>query len=377
MTKSDNRTSRTLSPLIWIVILLVALGFADGLLFIAYRSSLSTEPLATQLVGYFGSGAFSVVTVSLVIPILIVFLNHYFDIGKAIQQRIQTQRQDLKKQLRASIEETSLMWDQTFALCGEVAQMDVYGESPKLNQAMQRYSAIYCKAEEVMTSWSVSFPNLSTEATDSFLLYLNVMFDCINSVAYVIRSCDKSTEGIRQAAALQQSLEIVRNGIGWLFYPQMLEILNRSASLLTLELPSESIDNARKEIADAVNRLRGSAEHLMTDIVEAGVAIPFGSRSATAHFRELAGNYIEWRRQAPDSSAPPDYAGFKKLVTAFNQVPDTDFVEAFRAGVPAEYVRLVARKFAFNVVLAEIGGSATWAATPDKRRPEAREAAGH
>jgi hypothetical protein len=349
MAQNAAARERNLGTRSWIVALVILLVALDALIFLAYRQSQPAEPLDAQLIGYLESSAFSVVTVSIVIPIILAFLNQFFNIGSAVQQRIETQKQEFRNQLSKSIKQTTTIWTDFYDYCGKVIFWRDYGESRALLDLLQEGSKLANKAEEVVESWPRMFRNLKSSDTDVFVTYLNIMISCTETVIDSIRTSNHDPVRIPETAELQESLGLVRSGIRGTLHMSLLEILNKSASLLTEDYTPADRLKVEAEIQKYFDGLTYWARFLTQTEQRVNKLYPLATGTQVDEFRAVAVRFVDWRKKdlTAESNKFPEWSDFSAKYLA---IPTADLLLGERVTYSPETVKELARQVTFRDV---------------------------
>jgi len=374
---SDARSSPRLGPGSWIGILLLVLVTLDLSAFLAYQQSNPGISSSSQLIGFLESSAFSVITVSVMIPLLLVFLNSFFSIGAALQQRIQSQKKEIRQGVFDAISDTGNFWDKLFMLCTEVTLLRDYGDSPQLRSLQQREAELECKGETVVTAWGSRFPNLRDEDMNLFVNAFNTLIGSMDTVIATIESCGKDPSEAAKAADLQLSLEMVRVVLANIIHSQMLTILSLSASIaLNYDMGGNDLTpQQRQKISENIGTRFGQVRQLATYLALESAAgnqvLPTASGREVERFRDRAASFRTWMGHHPSSSWD-DFPDIETMRDAYFAIPEAQFKAGIRTTYSPEFVSRLARGLeliSLQVQLTDQGGLIANFSTPSPETP--------
>jgi hypothetical protein len=217
--------------------LIVFLIFGINLVFfLIYYFAYPAIPLWEKLWNYLSSAIFTLVTGSLIIPLLLSILEKRY---KFIEN-IQKQREDRRKQIedqrrlgrRETINDTIGMWQELYILTTEV----IYFEPGKdghteINQVITKLIRFPSSAEVTVNKWGHQYPNLKFEDHDIFLSFVNVVYQSALSIAlYIQRGIEK-----KQRNELQNMLNLILDQVKSIVHHRMIDVFKYSANLLEIE----------------------------------------------------------------------------------------------------------------------------------------------
>ena len=290
------------NTLVWIVILLAVLAVLNIILLVVYRLASTDKDIWTVIWEYFGSDTFNLVTISLLFPIVSLFLENLLEVRKAVNERIANQkkaitdRKDKNKQAglearQKCVEQTSKIWNDVFTLLSEVRfyKKERSGASKELNtknkkddntapkepsiqDLEEKLDNLVNSASQTMSNWYFWFPNLrSTDFSENALYLLNILFCTSNTITYFIRKEDDPGK----IEELQCTLREIQNGVKRILYHPLICILLNSVSAWEglMEEDRAKVARAEKEIDFWLAKLREDANKVRKDELKNNVIL--------------------------------------------------------------------------------------------------------
>lgn len=135
-----------------LIILSLILIILDIILFRAYISINPNLSLLAQLFGFFSSQAFQFLTISFLLPIILLLIDQIFKIN---EKRVEEKK---SKQIK-SIKETQDLWDDLAEITTEFIYLEKF-ENPKLSSLKMKIEKFIIKVEEALNSRYFEFKNL-------------------------------------------------------------------------------------------------------------------------------------------------------------------------------------------------------------------------
>lgn len=339
---------------VWIAIVTVILLALDGYLLETFRQAYPNETFSEQLVGYLGSNAFGIITVSAAIPLILALLNAQIGIGDAVRQRIQTQRQALRKNLEADIRGTTELWDGVYTLCGRIVSVREYGETKEVRQLASERAEFASKGIQTVTAWAMRFDNLRSEDLDVFADLFDTLLDSMDTVLLSIRMPHTSHDDEVRTRELQDCLRLVGDGITSALGHPMLSILSlASQDRLSRDLPEGERTDHSKEIKTKFDRVRRVSDAVLKLRAEHNQTLPYSGGPEVDKFRGIAGNFMTWSAKNPKEDVLK-FEGWVDLHEAFNKIPDKQILLGTETSFAPDFVKAIARHFAWDSVLEAI-----------------------
>lgn len=230
-----------------ITYLVIAIPMVNFLLFLVYYFAYPELGIWIKMWNYLSSAVFTLVTGSLIIPLIFAILEKRYKFIENIQrQREERRRQqeDLKRENRQkAINETIVMWQELYNLTSEVIFfIPEKGEQIKINNLIIRLNNFSSSAEHIVNKWSHRFPNIPVEDYDVFLEYINILYQSGLSIAYYIRNGLEKKE----RKVIQEMLMTIQDQIKDIANHRIIDVLKFSAKIL--EIQESGITNSELEL---------------------------------------------------------------------------------------------------------------------------------
>jgi hypothetical protein len=355
-SNSGDRNSEFQRIRSWIIFLLIILVGVNLGVFLTYVSSNPSLSISAQIFGYLQSSAFTVITASILLPILMFFLESLFKIGRAVDQRIESQKQALVKDQLKAIGETSKMWNKLYELSGEVVHCTVEkGAEKRIEDILSRLGNLANEAEDVVNMWHFIFPDLETYKADAienyrltaaselFLYFINLLLHCAETVGVSICDGYTSKDRMDRIADLQASLEQIRDGIKSILHHSMLSIFRlsvetgrySSAPALTNLGALPTVDKAamsrtsspepQSELKSSLNNLQKWAHFIEDNEMNLNKVLPLATGTEVEVFRELWAKFLRWRFAKPKAD-PKEFPEYTALTKSFDGIPNREML---------------------------------------------------
>lgn len=241
--------------LIWILIYL--LFYFNILLLLIYGLGHPDEDIANQIWNYFGSDPFTIISVSLILPILLIFLENHLDFMKNIRKRQELQMRDEKEELKErkekldreekerkdklereekerkekreekqkeAIDETAELLNQLFDLGSDIAYYKKDNPKGETIQDIRKKIHRWCdSSSQIANVWSHRFPKLPDEITSLFVYYFNIITSSYFHITrHILKDEGEVTDEIRE---LRKYIYQIDNGLYPLIVHFILHIL--------------------------------------------------------------------------------------------------------------------------------------------------------
>lgn len=255
----------------WVVFLLCVLVLLNVFAFYVYQNANPNNNSWLQLWEYLQSDAFSYITISLLLPIISLFLENLFEVRKIIEEKIEKEKQAGIKERWECIQKTIKVWNEFFNFVLDVAYFKETNGASDDNKKDKKMSpqTIRKKIEKQVTlafeqinSVYFKFPNLESENQENTfqgdIVYLtNVLYNSVVSVIYQLEHC----ENIVETKELQQTLLTIHDGVRSLLYHRMLLVLKYSVYVWEgkKEGNLEKIEDSNAKINECITALNEDA----------------------------------------------------------------------------------------------------------------------
>jgi hypothetical protein len=315
---------------------------------------------------YFGSDAFKVITVSLILPILLVFFESHSKIVETIKKNREERERKEKEQRRERrwecIEQTSEIWNELYSLSIEVRYFKAAAnEEASIEDILQRLGNFENSAEEIVNMWHFRFPNLykgeENEAVDPFLVFMNILLNSASTVAYFIQESSNTKEEVSE---MQDSLGEIQGDIKAIAHHDILTILklstdllgfstgpcNNTGALLT-DREQRKQESIKSSLDNRVNNLKSWADELKRDEMEYNEIFPHIEGDEVEDFRKKFKSIKKLKREHPKELVG-EFKEFRNLKELFYEIPFEKRVRARKIPYSWEYLRHLADFLAFG-----------------------------
>ncbi len=330
-------------------ILLGALIVLNLIAFLLYASAHSDERVLTQIWNYLESETFKIITVSLVLPLILLFLENYFKLietwEKSRLEQAQKVAEERKEKRWEAIVRTQEMWNQLYSLASQVIYFN-QKRSPKegayIEDILENLENFDNSAEDVVSMWAFRFPNLSQEHTDILITFMNTLLQSAQTVAYAIQ------EGAdpQEIAKLQDELGVIQAQIKYVLHHRVLNALQFSIDLLDLTqdgtlATEESKNKLERQMQEELTYLRNWDNALKVREAHHWPVLSVISGDEVRAFREISDKMEEWVRQNPNTnfSEAEDFPSFGEL---FYKIPHEARLHALTIPYSKEYIERLA-----------------------------------
>jgi hypothetical protein len=329
---------------------MVVLAVVNLAMFETYRKAHPDQNIWTQLWEYVESGAFKVLTVSLLLPIFLLFLEGSFRIVETVEKsrlgRLRRENEERREKRWQGIELTSQMWNQLYDLASEVRYFSVgpAGE-PGIRGILQKVANFPNSAEDVVNMWRFRF-ELRKEYQKVFLVFINTLLHSTETVAH----CLADSENTKECEHLQNCLGVIQEGIKTIAHHPIIVVLTHCMELMERKEDRESSDQAQiiqSTIDDRLKKLREWAEALKEEQMTHNKIFPAMPGPEVEAFRRASGDVVIWMRNHPGKPLD-DYERFDDFGGVFNEIPIETLIHGWKIVYSKEFVRHLADWLAFQ-----------------------------
>ncbi len=312
----------------WIILLLVLLVAFNVIAFFIYQAANPEGTLSVQLWNYLESAIFKVITASLILPIILFFLENRFKVVENMRQdrrlKERKEKEELKEERWECIEQTTKIWNQLWDLTSEVIYFKKdANKEPTIENLLIRLRSFTPSAEDVTNTWSHRFPNLPPEYEEAFTMFFNTELDSTETVAWCIRQAnDGSDTEKEEIIKLQDSLKRIVESINFLTHHSLINVLKRSMELLELKEANKSEDRQQDivlEIDEATKDLKEWANAISRQDYKHNKPFSFIDNPDVKDFRKEYQKLSEWMLKNPGKD-PTTSRGYKKEYANFEHL---------------------------------------------------------
>lgn len=205
--------------------------------FLVYYFAHPDATFLANLWEYLSSAIFTLVTGSLIIPLLFSMLEKRYKFLENIQKEREDKRKELEDQRklnrRETINSTIAMWQELYDL---VTQLIYYEPNKKnkidINDIIIEMIKFPTSAEVTVNKWAHQFPNLKHEDNDTLLHFVNIVYQSALSIALYIQ---RGIIDEKQCKELQDTLFLIQDQVKSIVHHRMIDVFKYSATLLELE----------------------------------------------------------------------------------------------------------------------------------------------
>lgn len=195
---------------------------------------------------YLGSSVFMLVTGSLLIPLLLSFIEKQYKFIENIQRQQEERKKQLEEERRnqrqQAIADTIAMWQDLYNQISEVIYFDLSQDQQKINDLLMRMSNFTSEAEHIVNKWTHQFPNIEPEDIDVFLEFINILYQSGLTTAYYI----KNEGDKKEVEILQEMLYLIQSQIKTIANHSIINTLKYAAKALEMKEGEASIDEVAK-----------------------------------------------------------------------------------------------------------------------------------
>ena len=354
----------------WIVALIILLLVVNFIALKVYQKSHWAPNVWEHVWNYGESAVFKVVTVSLILPILLLLLQTVFNIRGAIEERIEKEKEARRTRRLECINSTREIWNQLYDLTNEVRHFRQNSESgPRIHELIKRIGSDVNRDEDIVRDWRFEL-GLSEREEELFLVFINTLLHAAQTVAHgIVEKGDDS-----ECEDLRECLGVIQEGVKTVAHQQIFSILTHRAELLGLAEASGVSDRekvVRAEMDDKLRSLSEWAEGLKTEEIRVNGVLSTGEGIEVERFREQAEKLLEYMRDDPGNSLD-QFPELRGLEDSFGDIPHREVLRASKIPYSKEFVRHLANWFAHQLTRLHLADTAKWqrrigyGAVPDK-----------
>jgi len=359
-TANSSKTKNlktTLTVLLALLILLDLIGF------MIFHNSHPSENLWTQLWNYVSSDLFELVTISLLLPIILLILESHFKfvqsllenhikrqeaIGAEQRALVQKQREERRAKRWEAIQFTQATLNQLFDLTDRVVFNPVdhsKDTQSDLRIILSSISKLAISGNEVINMWYFRL-NLSPDDEGLLVYLMNVPLKCADTVArFIFRKADPA-----EIKELQESLEIIRNGIRTIAQQQILSFLKLHMQLLELkesDIPTDKLHKIEAELDTTRSSLRDGVQFFKRMESSYLEPLPGICGDAVNSLRKASIEVEAWLRE--NSGRPfSEYERSKEFQNLYYSISRKDRFYAGTISYSADFIKHLAEALAYE-----------------------------
>ena len=378
MTSENPNSTDTGNPRNILSVLLALLVILNAIGFSIYHHSQSSEAVSAQLWNYLDSDLFELVTISLLLPIMVLVLESHFKFiqslledrlkrGEAIraEQRalVERQRQERVDGRLEAIAATQQSISQLFDLAIQVQyfHVDDVGKAPSKDpkpsegdevstivDLLRAAEELSVSANTTVNMWS-SRLRISPEDEELFLYFINIVLYCTADVARCIDEADDEEE----IAVLQAALGIIWTKIKEVSHQSTITILKKSKSILDLKEatgPEDELKQIASEISQIREPLRSWHRYLKGLEQSRQEVLPDISGRDVDALHEYVGKAREYLKEHPGNDFH-QFEGSRDLEDSYYRITRESRFSALNRGYSKEFIKLLADKLGYEILV--------------------------
>ena len=378
-TKSilDNESHSLGSTRTWIFFLLALLILSNFIVFIIYNQSHLNGDIWSQIWTYFTTEPFKVLTISLILPLLTLFLENLFSLRNILGERlyemkkVQDERREERKkkelEVRSKcIEKTANALNKIFSLISELIyfRKDSRDKSEKtsIENILKGIEDMAVSFNEIMNIWHFRFPNLRHEEgeehlTDFLVYFLSLLTDSAFTIAdHIQRSANP-----KELEELQNTLSSIQCGVRCLVYHNTLTILKCSTEIweFTVEGDKAKVDKAEAIIKERLDSLKDHAKWIREEELEHNKVLANGKSFETQAFREASREVEKHAVESPEADLKSSKE-YKDCKDKFKKIEHNDLARCHRQ-YSLEWVRHLSDNLRWRSTCIYVLERAEWA----------------
>jgi hypothetical protein len=342
----------------WIVILVILLLVVNFVAFKVYQKSHWAPNVWEYLWHYGESAVFKVVTVSLILPILLLLLQTVFNIRGAIEERIEKERAAQHARRLKCISSSREVWNQLYDLTNEVRHFRQDSESGRtIHELIRQIGSDVNRDEDIVRDWRFEL-GLSEREEELFLVFINTLLNAAQTVAHGIAEKGNDPE----CEELMECLGVIQEGVKTVAHQQMFSVLTSRAELLRLEEvggDSKREEALRRDMDDKLRSLIKWAELLMTEEITVNGVLATAQGTEVEGFRGQAEQLLGYLRDNPGKPSR-EFDGFKQFTDSLDSIPHRELLRGSKMQYSSQFVRHLAKWFARELTCVQLADTDEW-----------------
>ncbi len=354
--EKNNKICTVLCSLFSMLIILNVIAFG------VYYFSHPEEKLWLQLWTYASSGVCKVISASLLLPIILFYLESKSKLADTAAKNLEDRRraeeetrkrqeqrvkQERKAERKAVISKTAKLWGEIYNIAIDIRFYKTAGvNAPDIEELLKSIDRMIISGEDIVNDWYFAFPNISIEEQNIFVHLLNVIFNSSRTVAESIRFKTVTDNAIKD---LQDSLGIILTSVKKIAHHRMLLILKLSSDLLENEANSDKAtgrDEHIKDLTEWFNYIRQLAKQ-HNDVF-------FAIQGQTGNeLRTVAKKFEQWVQENP-TAAYDKFERYKEISAKFRGIPRDKRLTALNSSYSPDFVNILADELGLQMLPEEI-----------------------
>ena len=373
--EEEDKFEKIIARIPWMIAILIALWVVVFLLGLYTKiMSSPSESFAKQLWDYLDSDFFNLITVSLFLPIIVLFLDTQlkFFANKYSRQkelRIEHAKElnELKKKRAAEererrlecIQTTSSMWQELMGITNRVVYLQKDDQKgPTINKIFKDAADFVISTEQIINMWSIRFPPLDredlqlssgakTSTSSLFISFINLQLSATCSVAEYL----KKEANDNERRLLQSSLERIADGIDAIAHHTILLLLKYYVELLDPSVTAERKEAIQLNIDGRVYELIVAAEEYLKIDIQEDLLPNLEDTVETSEFREAASRLSTEFIEVEEEGRFSDYEGYDDFKAKFDNIATDDLLLNYGPKYSKAFIKRLARELSLKMLL--------------------------
>ncbi len=347
--------------ILWLLYLLLL--FLNAIAFLVYHFSHSDKALWLQLWEYANSDVCKLISASLLLPIILFYLESKFKLAdtaaknaedrrrakeQAHLEQVEREKQEQKSARRAVISDTIKLWDKIYEIATDIRCYNI--KKADILTIDESLRAIYWMAnsgEDVVNDWHSQFPNITLNETTIFLEFFNMILKSSATVAQSIRNKKMTDE---ELMVLQDSLGVILVSLKGIAHHPMIMIFKLASDLLGNE---KDPDKTQQSLHERIEYLTTWFNNIYYLEKEQNQLLSTIEGRSGDEIRTMAREFEQWIGENP-SLPPNEFNRYNDLQLSFLAIPRDKRFSAQSYYYSPEYVNVLADTLGFSFFVNEI-----------------------
>ena len=300
--------------------------------------------------GYLGSSVFTLITGSLLIPLLLSFIEKQYKFIENLHREREEKRKEMETQRRRyrqeAIDGTIAMWQQLYSQTSEVIYFDRNSDKAEMNDLFIRMINFTSTAEHVVNKWNHQFPNLKPADLDVFLEFINMIYEASFTTIYYIKNSDSDEE----VKTLQDMLFLIQDQVKTIANHRIIDTLKYAARIIDLkedDAPEEKIQVIKDKMKFELDMLKDWAKAAKDLVGHYDNFLAPGEGDQIQKVREIGQNIRTWLKE-DKSRLIFQYPEFTDFKDKYDKLSLEDRLRSARVPLSKEYLSNLAAWLSFE-----------------------------
>ncbi len=380
MTLVERKSINSRNLRTTLIVLFLLLIILNGIGLSVYHFSHQEEGILTQSWNYLSSDLFELITISLLLPIIVLVLeSHFRFIQSLLENRhekeeairaerralAQKQRQERTEKRWEAIISTEKMMKQLFNLAIQVQYFPLDNISKTQSKVKKLSNDRLSTIEEVLKAtgdfsiaaansvnmWSHRL-NLSNDDEELFLYLINIVFESTSDIALYIHE----TKDIVEIAELQAALGIIWNEIKRIAHQQIITFLKLRMEIIEIEendVPNDRLEYIKEKIHTYRKRLKSFHQYLKGVVNSHLDYLPEISSDEVTVFCEALERARKYLEESQENKFH-DFEEKQEIEDLFYKIPRESRFSALNKNYSRETIKHLADALGYQKMLATL-----------------------